>query len=222
MCREIASDSAMRSDFPTRRAPASWALASVRFGTPGDHRHVERGAIASHAAPEPSKTDDAERLAGEAPPHRNAALKAAGPHGCIGSRDGADGGDHEAKGQFCGRKGSARAAAGGVAHHDSLAGTGREVQGRDTGSGDADHPQFGQAADERLWKGGALPHGEQNVEIGKCGGRLVLGLESVGKECQVSARGKRGPVGAFAGDVLPVIENRDFGHHDLLFISDGG
>ena len=90
------------------------------------------------------------------------------------------------------------------------------------GSRDADHAQFGQAADERLGKGGALPHGEQNVEIGKRGGRLVLGLESVGKEGQIGARGKRGPVGALAGDVLPVIENRDFGHHDLLFIGDSG
>ena len=32
MCSEIASDSAMSSDFPTRRAPASWALAAVRLG----------------------------------------------------------------------------------------------------------------------------------------------------------------------------------------------
>ena len=212
----------MRSDFPTRRAPTSWALASVRFGTPGDHCHVERGAIASHAAPQPSETDDAERLSGEAHPHRDAALKATGPHGCIGSRDGASGGYHEAKGQLCGRKGSAKAAAGGVAHHNALAGAGREVEGRDMGSGDADHPQFGQAAEERRGKGGALSHGEQNVEIGKRGGCLVLGLESVGKESQIGPGGKRGPVGALAGDVLPVIENRDFRHHGLLFISDGG
>src|SRR5208337_1423648 len=125
--------------------------------TPGNHFHVERSAIAGHAASQPSKTDDAKRLAGKAHTNGNAALKTACPHSRVGDRDGASGGDQQAKGQFSGRKGSARAAARGVADNHALAGTSRKIQGRDIGSGDADHAQFGETAEERRGKGGALP-----------------------------------------------------------------
>src|SRR5580692_99079 len=40
------------------------------------------------------------------------------------------------------------------------------------------------------------------LEIGKCGGCLILSIESVGKECQIGAGSKRGSAGAFAGDIL--------------------
>ena len=84
MCTEMASESVIRSDLPTRTAPASWAFASVRFGTPGDHLHIERERVAGDARPEATEADDAERFAGEAHAHRHATLEAAGSHSPVG------------------------------------------------------------------------------------------------------------------------------------------
>ena len=73
-------------------------LGQVR--TPGDNVHVERNGEACHARAETTETDDAERFAGEPHAHRHAALEATGSHGPIGNRDGAGGGDEQAKRQF--------------------------------------------------------------------------------------------------------------------------
>ena len=75
--------------------------------------------------------------------------------------------------------------------------------------------QFGETAKQRLGKGRAFPHGQENLEIGKRGGRVILSVESVPEECQIGAGSERGPVGAAARDALPVIEDRDFHHHLL-------
>jgi hypothetical protein len=40
------------------------------------------------------------------------------------------------------------------------------------------------------------------LEIGKCGGCLILSIESVGKECHIGAGSERGHVGAVAGDIF--------------------
>ena len=40
------------------------------------------------------------------------------------------------------------------------------------------------------------------LEIGKCGGCLILSIESVGKECHIGAGSERGHVSAVAGDIF--------------------
>ena len=128
MCTEMASESLMSSDLLTRRAPASRALGSVRFGTPGDNVHIERFGVAGHTRAEAAEADDAQRLPGEPDAHRHATLEAAGSHRPVGDRDGAGGGDQQAERQFGCSVRCARAAASRVADHDALTRASRDVQ----------------------------------------------------------------------------------------------
>ncbi len=50
----------------------------------------------------------------------------------------------------------------------------------------------------------------------------ILGIEGVGKECQICASSKQGPSGAAAGDILPVIKDRDFDHRHFLYAGASG
>ena len=128
MCTEMASEWAMRSDLLTRRAPASPAFASGRFGTPGDNVHIERNGVAGYARAKTTETDDAERLAGEPYADGHATLEAPDLHRPIGDRDGAGGSDEQAKRQFGRSEGRARAAAGRIADGNALTCASRDVQ----------------------------------------------------------------------------------------------
>ena len=93
---------------------AGAGVAGLGFGqirTPGDHVHIERYGVARHARAQAPEPDDTKRFAGEPYAHRHATLEAAGSHGLVGDRDGAGGGDQQAKRQFGRRVGSACAAA---------------------------------------------------------------------------------------------------------------
>ena len=177
----------MRSDLPTRRAPASLGLRFGQVWTPGHDPHIERQRVAGHARPEAPEADDSERLAGEAYADRHAALEAAGAHGPVGGGNGAGGGDHQAKRQFGRRVGSASAACC-VADHHALTRASLDVQRRVRSAGDADHAKFGKTADKAFGKSRALTHGQENVEIRESDGSVVFRPKSVSEKRQTSAR----------------------------------
>ena len=100
---EMTSASRMRSDLPTRTAPASLSLLCGQVWTPGDDLHIERERIAGKARPEAAGANDTEGFPGEADAHRHAKLETARAHGPIGRGKRASGGDHQAKREFSGR-----------------------------------------------------------------------------------------------------------------------
>ena len=200
----------MRSDLPVRTAPASRAFSGSQVRAPGDHPHVECERVAGETRAEAAEAYDAKRFASEVYADRHAALEASGAHGVVGHGNRAGGGDHEPKREFRCRIKSLAARC--VAYRHPLARARLDIHHGVRGARDADHAELREAADQSLGKGGALAHGQENVEIFQRAGGLVLRTESIGKKHKLRSSGKSRPVGALSRHVLPIIENRNLHH----------
>src|SRR6185312_8805544 len=151
--------------------------------------------------------NQADRLALQYVTRFGAGLKATVADGRIASRNPSRRGEHQAECELRGR--GARRAAAGIADGDALRGQRRAVDQCGARAGQPEHLELRQAGDQRGRKRRSLPRGEHDVEIGKPSSRVVLVRERRLEKLHVGTRHQRRPVGAAAGDVLPIVDYRN-------------
>src|SRR6185312_5358915 len=151
--------------------------------------------------------NQADRLALQYVTRFGAGLKATVADGRIASRNPSRHGEHQAECELRGR--GARRAAAGIADGDALRGQRRAVDQCGARAGQPEHLELRQAGDQRGRKRRSLPRGEHDVEIGKLSSRVVLVRERRLEKLHVGTRHQRRPVGAAAGDVLPIVDYRN-------------
>jgi hypothetical protein len=116
---------------------------------------------------------------------RHTALKTTCSHRPVSARNGARGGDHQAKREL--RRRVTGAASGRVANRNALTRASFDVYRRVRRPGDVDHAQLGEAPEKGFRKGSALAHGQHDVEIRQRDGGFILRRESAAKNTK-SAR----------------------------------
>ena len=194
-CRLTTSARASSSSLVTRRRAGFGGALVGEVLAPGEDGHAERMAVARHAGADAAEADEAERLAREHEAGRRVELEAARAHRRFALRDAARGGEHQRQRQLRGALDPRSAI--GVADDDAPLLQVREVDLAGAHAGEAEHPQRRQPVDQRLRKRRALARGEDHVEAGEGGGRVVLRRERLGEE-RTSARASSGAQSAQA------------------------